>query len=158
MNISVLFRKIYASRFDQMLLGLFFLVVILIALQKKSAPAQISETETPAADTYIPPGFVLVPLRLENHQSVDSVVTQFAVVNIYKGAPGPNQKSQLLGRNLRLLRAPLNPQQFAVLVPESQVDPFMNEDQKLHAVLQNRASAETSELPTNKKVRKVTFY
>lgn len=158
MKFKELFKKIYSSPFDRMLLGLLILVLVLIVFQKKPAPTQSIDTELPSADTYIPPGYVLVPLRLENHQSVDSVVTQFAIVNIYKGAPGPNQKSQLLGRNLRLLRAPLNPQQFAVLVPENQVDPFMNEDQKLHAVLQNRASAETSEMPTDKKIRKVTFY
>src|SRR5690606_30390865 len=84
-----------------------------------------------------PRGFSLVPIELENQEALNSLIGPRAVVNLYKNSPLGDQRGRLIGRNLRLLRAPLNPDKFAVLVPVEEVPLFMTQA-KYYATLQNR--------------------
>ena len=152
MNFKERLSQIYSRPADRVLLAMIPLLAILVGWQylasgPKSSADTSSKVESAQADDFIPNGFVLIPVQLENHQSIDSIVGGHAIVNIYKTSEsGTAERSQLLGRNLRMVRAPLNPQQFAVLVPENQVDRFVVSQGRLHAVLQNRARGKASEM------------
>ena len=93
----------------------FFLLVAWLSDRKDEPKANAnSNHEALEIDTYIPSGFVLVPITIQNLESLDSIVGQYAVVDIY----GQGDKSPL-GSALRLVRSPKDPSQFAVLVPEA---------------------------------------
>jgi hypothetical protein len=78
-----------------------------------------AEKEAPAsADTYIPAGFVLVPVEVANYESLDSILGQFGIVDLYLQPASPGRRSVKIAEKIKLLRAPLNPNHFAVLARE----------------------------------------
>lgn len=157
MNIANL-KKIYSDKKDKILFAILFLL-ILSAIALPSSRSQSTETALePETDTTIPQGFVLVPIELENQRSLDSIIGSHAVVNLYKGSQLTDQKGKLVGRHLRLLRAPLNPEQFAVLVPESEVAQFATPAAKFYAVLQNRRALEGATVTRDAKAKRQVEY
>ena len=82
----------------------------------RSAPP--TTTGDPAGvDTFIPRGFVLVPIEAENYEALDSILGPFGWVDLFQGG-GDGGERHLVAQNVRLLRAPNNPSHFAVLIPE----------------------------------------
>lgn len=109
--------------------------------QKSSAPAagplKLAE-EPKSVDTFIPRGFVLVPLEIANAESLTSLVGDVGgVVDLYL-ATNANQKGGLkVGTKMKILRAPLNPQQYAVLVREHESSRLLSYAGPFIAVVQN---------------------
>lgn len=118
------------------LLPLFF--SILVGFFLSSEPKTAEKKDEAAADmtTLIPKGFVLVPIELKNKDHILSVIGAFAVVDLYEGKES-NKKGHRIARRLKLLRAPLNPEVFGVLVPEEQAADFIKGQTPFYAVLQN---------------------
>lgn len=83
---------------------------------RASEPAEHEES----IDTYIPKGHLLVPVEIQNAEQLQSLVGPATVVDLY--ATGEGRRARLVGRRLRLLRAPANPQVFAVLVRDTEAD------------------------------------
>lgn len=86
-----------------------------------------SEKPTSMLDA-LPDGYVIAPIQPTNNDSLDSIFEQHGYVDLYRaGATG--SKGKIIARGLPLVRAPKNPRQFAVLVPENQTDvlPELNE-------------------------------
>ncbi len=79
-----------------------------------------AKTSTDNIDTYIPRGFVLLPIEVENADALDSILGIRGIVDLFLPSATKGSKAQLVARNVRLLRAPRNPSHFAVLVPESE--------------------------------------
>jgi hypothetical protein len=73
--------------------------------------------DVPSIDTFIPAGYTLVPIEIQNQESLDSVFGSHGIVDLYtsdqKGRP------QKIADRIKMLRSPKNPQVFAVLVEES---------------------------------------
>lgn len=70
-------------------------------------------------DTMIPAGHLLIPLELSNAESLASLSGAFSVVDLYATSE-KGRKSYKVASAVKLLRAPLNPQQFAVLIREEE--------------------------------------
>ncbi len=155
-------KQFYNKPMDRILVigipVLLFLIGLNSIAPRFSNSAANPEIALPEPDTLIPAGFVLIPVQLENHQSLDSIVGSQAIVNIYLVKEDRSEKGHLVGRNLRMVRAPLNPQQFAVLVPEDKVDRFVTSVGRLHAVLQNRQNQDGTEMAISKTRKTIQFY
>lgn len=84
-------------------------------------------------DTYIPNGFVLVPIEIQNLASLDSLVGQYALVDLYAvGSPKP------LAKGIKLIRSPKDPSQFAVLIKDEISQNIVRQsDKPFQVVLQN---------------------
>ncbi|MCB0348109.1 MAG: hypothetical protein KDD37_04700 [Bdellovibrionales bacterium] len=67
--------------------------------------------------TIIPKNHTLIPIEVKNSESLDSIFGNYGYVNLYVEK---NHKQQLVGKNIKLIRAPKNPSQFAVLVKDEQ--------------------------------------
>ena len=106
-----------------------------------------------SADTYIPEGFVLVPIEIQNSESLSSLIGDFAVVDLFKGP-----HSQRVGRRLKMLRAPLNPQQFAVLVPEAEVSTLLQTAGPFWVAIQNPAMTKESEIANHSKKSRIEYF
>ena len=96
------------------------LAALVLRTDPVEAPAH-AETRAAAVDTYIPKGFVLVPIDVQNYEALDSILGQLAVVDLFQSSNAQNPQSHLVARNVRLMRAPRNPSHFAILVSESEV-------------------------------------
>jgi hypothetical protein len=80
-------------------------------------PRQAEDVETAA--TFIPDGYVLVPIEVANFESLDSILGKFGVVDLYAPSDDPKRQTIKIAERVRILRAPLNPSHFAVLIPET---------------------------------------
>lgn len=114
------------------------LVAALMSCTSREAPHEKpGANENPlSVDTYIPKGFVLIPLQLANAEALSSLVGDVGgVVDLYLASR--TGRSQKVGSRLKLLRAPLNPDQYAVLVRESESSQILSLPGPFVAVVQN---------------------
>ncbi len=111
-----------------------FLIVYFTLNSKIEKPAIAHEAVY--ADTLIPKGFVLVPIELANLNAVSSLINQFGVIDLYGGDSETN--SVQIASRIKILRAPLNPNQYAVLVTEDLSKQIMRFKGPYWAVVQNR--------------------
>jgi len=129
------------------------MLVIVIGVNLTSSPPTIDTAEEASADTYIPDGYVLVPIEIQNAESMSSLIGSVAVVDLFRGP-----SSQRVGRRLRLLRAPLNPQQFAVLVPEGEVSTLMSTPGPYWAAIQNPQQQKSTVIASAKKKSRIEYF
>ncbi|MDG0815457.1 hypothetical protein [Bdellovibrio svalbardensis] len=138
--------KIYLAAF--LLLGV---ISMMMSLQKKEEnPAPQAPDVPNSVDTFIPRGFVLVPIELANAESLSSLVGDLGgVVDLY--LPGAEKKRNVkVAARIKLLRAPLNPNQYAVLIKESDSSRLLSVTGPFIAVVQNPDSKGT-EIAESKK-------
>lgn len=69
-------------------------------------------------DTFIPAGYVLVPISVQNSESLDAVFGNYGVVDLFSTSEDGKISSTATVRAVKMLRAPKNPSQFGVLVPD----------------------------------------
>ena len=82
----------------------------------------------------IPTGFVMVPIELENHKSVSSLIHTHGVVDLYKLLDG-SRKIHKMASAVRIVR--LETDHFSALIPDEQVAPFIRYSSGFYAVVQN---------------------
>lgn len=114
--------------------------VVLIKSFFPSDPPPETAAESPESsfdvDTMIPAGYLLIPLELSNAESLASLSGQFSIVDLYvSGDKG--KKGFKIAAGVKLLRAPLNPQQFAVLVREEESAKIATHEGPFFAALKN---------------------
>lgn len=94
---------------------------ISLVMQIPSKPQTLHSEETPeSADTYIPEGMVLIPIEIQNKEALSSIMSQFGIIDLYLPSFGENIKSRKIATGVKIMRAPLNPEVYAVLVREDQ--------------------------------------
>ena len=102
-------------------------------------------------DTHIPIGFVLVPIQVINKEALYALLGSHGVVDLFlSGKKG--QKVYKIAHHVRILRAPLDPSRFAVLVPEREASKVLKHNQPLFAVVQNPQQKGTRFYQLKKKV------
>jgi hypothetical protein len=90
-----------------------------------------------AASTFIPAGFVLVPIEVANYESLDSILGKFGVVDLYRPNSDPAKRPIKAAERVKILRAPLNPSHFAVLVSEAESPLLVSFQGAFTVVVQN---------------------
>lgn len=108
-----------------------------IVLKLSSTEQKIITREKIFADTMIPKGLVLVPIELANVETISALIDQFGVVDLYAGTPTARGSTKIATK-VKIMKAPLNPQQYAVLVPENLSSEIMRSVGPFWAVVQNR--------------------
>ncbi len=94
-------------------------------------------------DTEIPAGYVLVPIEVVNYEALDSVLGRFGVVDLFAAGLGQQRKSYQVASRIRILRAPRNPNHFAVLAPSEEAPGLVRHEGGFFVVVQNPESAGT---------------
>lgn len=137
----------------RMILGALLLSSLVIAVihQPKDAPAEKKPPVEIA--TLIPEGQALVPIELKNFESVDSILGPFGYVDLHAVVNG--QPSTLIARNVKILRAPKNPNLFAALVAHEFSARLIEADERgLYAVIKNKPESGTEfVIPSGKRNR-----
>lgn len=133
-----------------------FTVLIAVSIFS-SASLKESRAATPLeVDTIIPRGYVLVPVDLENKEAVQSLIQSHGIIDLYTGNP-LERKTVKLATRIKIIRAPYNPNLFAVLVKEQLAERIMKQSGTFYAVIQNKAQAEASNDQTpSKNQRNIT--
>lgn len=144
MAIKILENKIFKNHPRTILaslIGFFLLMTWLVSRPQNKNATEDAEPIIESIDTYIPSGFVLVPISVQNLASLDSIVGQYGVVDLY--AEGENSA---IARELKLIRSPKDPSQFAVLVPEHQAKEIMRVSAKPFQVIVQNPSQSNSQV------------
>lgn len=120
------------------LLGLFSLASSLFSSENKKQSPQEPPAEAFSADTFIPAGKVLVPLEIANAESLEGLIGEVGgIVDLFTTTPYDGKKNQKVGTRLKIMKAPLNPRQFAVLVDEETSQDLLQYPGPFLAVIQN---------------------
>jgi hypothetical protein len=114
-----------------------------------------AHSQVPGLDTFIPKGFVLVPIEVQNYEALDSILGKFGLVDLFKtkaDGGGP------IARNVRILRAPQNPSRFAVLVEEARATNILTYQGGIFVVVKPMSQAGTEFVKTAQRTqRKIVF-
>lgn len=94
-------------------------------------------------DTFIPKGFVLVPIEVQNYEALDSILGQFGVVDLFQAEKSGRGQQTLVARNVRILRAPQNPSHFAILAQEADVAGILKSGTPFFVVVKHPEKAGT---------------
>lgn len=89
------------------------------------------------ATTFIPAGFVLVPIEVANFESLDSILGKFGIVDLYVPAETRHGRARKVAEQIKILRAPLNPSHFAVLVREADSAQLVSHAGPFTVIVQN---------------------
>ncbi len=97
----------------------------------------------PSVDTFIPAGFVLVPIEVQNYESLDSILGSHGIVDLFLPSERGSGKGSRVASRVRIMRAPLNPSQFAVLVRDDESEQLVRTDSAFFVVVQNSQQSGT---------------
>lgn len=136
---KTLLTKIGPLQKEKIIWVLFLIAGLVIWLFKGPSDTEIpiqKQEGTTQVDTFIPKDHILVPIELENKDQLQELIGSHGVVDLYQ-VKTPLQKGALVGRRLRILRAPLNPTVFAVLIREKESDRIFSFPGPFRATLRN---------------------
>lgn len=117
---------------------LFGFVGILLFIFRGPTDPPVPDPVAPMAsvDTFIPQGHLLVPVDLRNADQLEGLLGPNSVVDLYQIDP-QGHPNRLVGRRLRLLRAPLNPRVYAILIREKEAERLLSFPGPFNATLRN---------------------
>lgn len=134
-------KSLTQHRFAPYLAIVLFACVFTILWELRFAEGPAKPQEKPqkarTADTYIPAGYVLVPITIANQDALHSLLGEHGVVDLFLPAKSPQEKPLRIAQQIKLLRAPRNPHQFAALAPDYLSGQFARLNEPLFAVVKN---------------------
>lgn len=96
-----------------------FIIVGAIAFFLDQKPKEeTAPTDPTSVDTYIPEGMTLVPIEIQNADALKNILGEFGMVDLYLPSYESNHQPKKIASAVKIMRAPLNPDVFAVLVRE----------------------------------------
>jgi len=129
-----IYIKIKSDRILLLAIAFCFIGSIFYAYLQQPKTLSVQEQ---TIDTYIPAGHSLVPIDIEMSDKLDSLVGQFALVNLY--LIHPENKNRFVAKAVKLVRAPKNPNVFAILVPYEYVKWFMSLEGRFRISIASKA-------------------
>lgn len=142
----VLNNKVNQITFGVILaIGAFSILSALMSKAENKAPSS-SSSQNFTPDTIIPAGYVLIPIELMNSRSLDGIIGEYGIVDLYTAPILEGEKSKKVGDNIKIIRSPYDPSQFAVLILESESELIVKNTGQFTAVIQNPNSKDQSAL------------
>lgn len=132
LKLSLLQHKYFVFMF------IFFVFVYIYTTLDERGPKSPEKLLT--VDTLIPNGYALVPIELENISAIASVIEGYGVIDIYLGKNNSRNAKKLF-QKVKILRAPNNPNAYAVLLPDNLSSELLKHEGPFFAVIQNKAEA-----------------
>lgn len=152
--------KMLIRRHLEPLLWASFVILILgfaVAFVTSRPVDEESAPEVSSLETFIPQGHLLIPIEVANADRLEGVLGSHGIVDLYELPVERGARSKLVGRRLRLLRAPLNPQAFAVLLRENEVERFLGTQGPYLASLRS-SHEESHEVAKAPKTRAIEYH
>lgn len=138
-------------------IGIALLIVCNVVLSFKNNKPSTKAVEAPLqADTIIPAGYVLLPISLNNIESIKGLIAQFGVIDLYVSS-SPQSPGKKLASRIKILKAPLNENEFAVLVSENLAETILKANGYFTGVVQNRFVKTSENIVQEKKSNTVNI-
>lgn len=121
---------------------------------KKPATPIISNS----VDTFIPKGYVLVPIEIINPDALNDIIGDFGYVDLYSDQSQTNRpKFELLIKDIKLLKSPVDPSIIAVLSPDKMVHSIVTVNKKFKITIKSKSNKETQLARKDKKNKRIIF-
>jgi hypothetical protein len=115
----------------------FALAVVSYVARSAMTSQSVEKLQRPTLETLVPEGFQLIPIEVSNAESLDSVFGNFGYVDLYAAGSSSPNPSLRVAQAVKLVRAPLNPKQFAVLIASEDAAEIVQQGPTYFVVLQN---------------------
>ena len=149
MNLSDIKKAFHKNKQPLLIWLILITASFLITVFQNKKPADTAQKYPLNIDTYIPPGFVLLPVDLNNGPALDGLLSAKGVVDLYTGQPEEGA-AKIAAEAVKIIRSPQNPSHFAVLVPENQAGFLIKGSPSFYAVVQNPQKNGTKIKPLRK--------
>lgn len=149
-------RKLIQEHQTAALAASFVIVGLLIGWVSSSSGAPPPPPEPAELSTFIPRGHVLIPIELKNADQLDGILGSHGIVDLFESSDVSGVRSRLIGRRLRLVRAPLNPKAFAVLVKDQEAERLLSFQGPVIASVRSKDSSR-HEFPTAEHRARIEF-
>lgn len=116
--------------------GALGLTAFLSQLQPQEKEAVIAKPME-SIDTYIPADKGLYTIEVENYESLDQIIGQFGVVDLYSVPLSREKRAKLVIRKVKIVRTAKSPRHFNVLLEEDQVGVFAGHIGTFTALVRN---------------------
>ncbi|MBX9768533.1 MAG: hypothetical protein K2X47_14765 [Bdellovibrionales bacterium] len=132
-----------------------FLALALVRFVSSPQPSEGNESETDLS-TSIPRGYVIVPIELQNSVALEGILGDVGgYVDLYESSERGQGKK--IAHHIKLVRAPKDPRQFAVLAKENQAPDIVKHDGPLIATMRNPEDKGSASAPRSQTKTKI-FY
>lgn len=137
-------HPLFGTRVENLILAVLFVGLLMTLVSHFRAEdhgvtvAPAAEEDPLSVDELLPEGYVLLPMEFVNQAALDPLIGTHAIVNIYRTGFDGNSRGRLVAKNVRVMRAPQNPQTMAALIPENQVTAMMDTQSGYYGVLQRK--------------------
>lgn len=109
--------------------------------------------------TFIPVDQTLIPIRVSNYESLDQIIGQFGVVDLYSTAEPGGAPSRLLVQAVKILATGENQGYFNVLVNEKQALAITSHSGEFTIGIRNPKKIGTKIVKrTQKKLKRIQYY
>ncbi len=105
---------------------------------------EITPLQSPEIDELIPAGYVLLPIELVNREALASIMGSTAIVDILTVNPTTMNPQTKIASRVKMLRAPKNPDFFALLIEDSSSVAFLNKPGPYFALIQNKKQTKSN--------------
>jgi hypothetical protein len=141
---------------NRVLVALVFLSGLMALMAEfRSSSNDSNELPTPDPSTLIPAGYVLVPIEVQNPEALDSILGNNGVVDLFIGPRDGGTGARKIAEKIKILRAPLNPNHFAVLAPEDEAPALVRETGPYSVVVQNPKESGTAFVKGKKRTSRI---
>jgi len=153
MNYSIEKIKLALNTHKTFLFMFVLFVLVYAVTSLVNATNQKTDYTPVTPDTLIPRGHVLIPIELENIETITGLIENYGVIDIYLGQKLTETSQKILNK-VKIIRAPLNPQKFAILLPENAAKVFMRYNGLFVGAVQNKTEASLDPLVSKTVTRK----
>lgn len=87
-------------------------------LDQKPSSVSAKHSDPASVDTYIPEGMTLIPIEIQNVDALKNILGDFGMIDLYLPSYESNRPPKKIASGIKIMRAPLNPDVFAILVRE----------------------------------------
>lgn len=105
-------------------------------------------------DTFIPKDHSLLPIEIANSQSLDSLLGSHAIVDLFVRTKGSGSGLKRVANKIKILRAPKNPNVYAVLCHRSETEKIYKYPGPFYVSLLNPKSTGTN-FVNKKRVKRI---
>lgn len=95
-------------------------------------------------DELIPEGYFLLPLELTNREALVSMIGDTSIVDLFTIHPQTLNPQKKIASRVKLIKSPKNPDQFALLLEESNTMDILKYSGPYFATIQNRKNRKSA--------------
>ena len=144
---EILKSEFYLKNKVIILASIFLILIVIVRIlvtSNSENAAHETNLDSENFSTFIPKGFSLVPIDVENYKSLDSVLGQFGTVDVFTKNTTKNSQTLIkLASNVKAFRSQAEPSNIGLLVPSEAVTLILSQREGIFLALSSNENSGT---------------